>query len=172
MFITHVKCNVENHRLVDNGRTAEDVTQVTPPTVEHPTVEVNATGMLMKVDMPMVNRYNAMELEIAHNNGVNCNHLADPGIHDIELRVARQDYNVALGEIGFEGFKIRAKCVHKSTQKGSIETDNPFGSTEKYSILRYEEEIDGEIITLIDSTAGVNRINGVDYGSSVESLLK
>ena len=171
MYITHVKCNVENHRLIDNDRTVEDVTQVTPPTIEHPTTEVKASGMIMDVDMPNVQHYNAMELEIAHNNGVNCNHLADPGIHNIELRVVRQDYQVALGEIRYESFKIRARCVHKSTEKGSIETDNPYGSTDKYSILRYEEEVDGEIITLIDSTAGNNKINGVDYGSDIDSLL-
>lgn len=172
MFITHVKCNVENHRLIDGKRTVEDVTQVTPPTIEHPTTEINAAGMIMKVDMPLVTHFNAMELEIAHNNGVNCNHLADPGIHNIEFRVARQDYKVAKGQVNYEGFKIRARCVHKSTQKGSIETGNPYGSTEKYSILRYEEEFNGEIVTLIDSTAGIIRINGVDYGRDVESLLK
>ena len=61
--------------------------------------------------------------------------------------------------------------AHKSSEKGSIETGNPYGSTEKYSVLRYEEEIDGEIVTLIDSTAGIIRINGVDYSSKLSSLL-
>ena len=172
MFITHVKCNVENHRLIDGKRTIEDITQVTPPTIEHPTTEIKAAGMVAKVDMPNVMHYNAMELEIAHNNGKNCNYLSTPGIHNIEFRVARQDYKVAKGEIYFEGMKIRAKCVHKSTQKGSIETDNPYGSTEKYSVLRYEEEVNGEIVTLIDATSGNIKINGKDYGSDVENLLK
>lgn len=172
MFITHVKCNVENHRLLDGKKTVEDVTQVTPPTLEHPTSEIKAAGMIAKVDMPNIQQYNAMELEIAHNNGKNCNILARPGIHNIEFRVARQDYKVAKGTISYEGFKIRARCVHKSTQKGSIETDNPYGSTEKYSVLRYEEEVNGEVVTLIDSTSGKIRINGVDYGGEVEALLK
>ena len=172
MFITHVKCNVENHRLLDGKRTVEDVTQVTPPTLEHPTQEIKSSGMIAKVDMPNIAQFNAMELEIAHNNGKNCNHLADPGMHNIEFRVARQDYRIAKGAISYEGFKIRAKCVHKSTQKGSIETDNPYGSTEKYSVLRYEEEVNGEVWTLIDAMAGKIRINGVDYGSDIESLLK
>ena len=61
--------------------------------------------------------------------------------------------------------------AHKSSEKGSIETDNPYGSTEKYSVLRYEEEIDGEVVTLIDSTANIIRINGVDYSNELSSLL-
>ena len=70
-----------------------------------------------------------------------------------------------------ELIKIRVLGAHKSTEKGEIETDNPYGSTEKYSVLRYEEEVDGEIQTLIDSTAGIIRINGKDYSSELTSLL-
>lgn len=167
----NVHCNVEDHRLIDNGRKVEDVTSFTPPNLEHPTIEVKSAGMVADVDMPNQYHYNAMEYSIAHNNGNNCSHLSDLGVHNIEGRIARQNYNVALGEIELELIKIRVRGVHKSTEKGDIESGNPYGSTDKFSVLRYEEEIDGEVVTLIDATSGIIRINGVDYSSTLTSLL-
>ena len=83
----------------------------------------------------------------------------------------RQRYNVAAGEIEHESVKYRITGVHKSTEKGNIETGNPYGSTDKYSVLRYEEEIDGEIVTVADAMAGLIKFNGVDCTNVVENLL-
>lgn len=167
-----VYCNVEKHRVLDNKREVEDVTKIGLPTVAHPTITVKSVGMSMDVDMPDTTHLNAMELTIYHNNGVNGKYLADPGKHVIEARVARQQYNVPKGEIMHEGVKFRITCVHKETVKGDIETGNPYGSTEKYSVLRYEEEIDGTVTTIIDAMAGIIKFNGKDCVSAVDNLLK
>lgn len=171
MGVTHVKCNIEDHRVLDSGVRCEDVTSFTPPTLEHPTTEVKNSGMVMDVDIPNIYHFNAMEVKIAHNNGKNCSMLARPGVHNLEFRGARQDYVVAQGEIELELVKFRITCVHRSTEKGEVETDNPYGSTETYSVLRYSEEIAGEETVLIDSMAGIIRIDGVDYGDRLGSLL-
>lgn len=163
--------NVEGHRVLDDDRVVEDVTSVTLPTIEHPTTSISASGMAADVDMPNTTHVSAMEFSIAHNNGVNCKYLANPGKHFIETRVVRQRYNVAGGEIEHESMKVRITGVHKSTDKGSIETDNPYGSTDKYSVLRYEEELNGEVVTIVDAMAGVIKFNGIDCLSEIESLL-
>lgn len=163
--------NVADHRVLDNQRVCEDITSITLPTIKHPTTSISAAGMAMDVDMPNTTHLEAMEISIAHNNGVNCKYLANPGKHLIEARVARQKYTVAAGEIDLESVKYRITCVHKETDKGSVETGNPLGSTEKYSVLRYEEEINGEITTQIDAMAGIIKYNGTEYTSAVESLL-
>ena len=167
----NVLCNVEDHRLFDNGQKVEDITTIGLPTLEHPTTDVKSAGMVMDVQVPNIYHYNAMELEVSHNNGNNCSKLSDPGMHSIEARIARQNYNVTLGQVDLQVVKVRVVGIHKSTEKGDIETDNPYGSTEKYSILRYEEEIDGEVTTMIDSMAGIIRVNGREYGSELASLL-
>ena len=150
----------------------EDVTTVGLPTIEHPTTSVKAAGMVMDVDIPNIYHFNAMEFEISHNNGTNCNLLAAPGNHSLEFRVARDVYDSTKGETDLELVKVRVRGAHKSTEKGDIETGNPYGSTEKYSVLRYEEEIKGTVVTLIDSMAGIIRINGKDYSSKLKSLLE
>lgn len=164
--------NVEGHRVINNGRVTEDVTSVSLPTIEHPTSTISSAGMAMDVDMPNTTHLNAMEFGVSHNNGVNCKLLAVPGKHTIETRIVRQRYSVTNGVIEHESVKFRIVGVHKSTEKGNIETGNPFGSTDKYSVLRYEEEINGEITTVIDAMAGVIKFNGVDYTSTIENMLK
>lgn len=163
--------NVEGHKIIDNDRTVEDVTSVTLPTIKHPTTTIASSGMAMDVDMPNTTHLDAMDYSVSHNNGVNCKNLADPGKHFMELRIARQRYNVAAGEIEHESVKFRFTGVHVETGKGNIETGNPFGSTDKYSLLRFEEEINGEVTTIIDAMAGVIKINGKDCTSAIENLL-
>jgi len=167
-----VYCNIEKHRILDNKKEIEDVTKFGLPTIAHPTTDVKSSGMAMDVAMPDTTHLNAMDFTIYHNNGINCALLAQPGKHSIEARTARQRYDVAKGEIKHESVKFRIICVHVETQKGDIETGNPYGSTEKYSVLRYEEEVDGKVTTIADAMAGLIKFNGKDCTSEVDNLLK
>ena len=164
--------NVEGHRLIDNKRVCEDVTKVGLPTVKHPTTTINAAGMAMDVEMPNTTHLEAMEFSITHNNGVNCQYLSDPVKHTIEARVVRQRYNVAKGVIEHESVKFRVTGVPVDTQKGDIETGSPYGTTVRYSVLRYEEEVNGKVIIIADATAGIIKYNGKSYTDDVENLLK
>lgn len=164
--------NVEGHRVLDDSRVCEDVTSVTLPTISHPTTTISAAGMAMDVDIPNLNHLEAMEFGVAHNNGVNCAKLATPGKHNLELRVARQRYNVTKGDIEDESVKFRITGVHKSSEKGNIETGNPYGTTEKFSVLRYEEIVDGKQTVLVDAMAGIIKFNGKNYTDRIEKLLK
>lgn len=171
-MLSKVYNNIEGNRVLDNGKVCEDVTSFTLPTVSHPTNTISASGMAMDVDIPNTTHLEAMEFSVSHNNGVNCAALANPGKHNLEGRAVRQRYNVAKGEIEHESVKYRVIGVHKSTEKGSIETGNPYGSTDKYSVLRYEEIIDGVTTVLVDAMAGVITFNGKSYTDQVENLLK
>lgn len=164
--------NVEDHRIIDNKRTVEDVTKIGLPTIKHPTTSISASGMSMDVEMPDTTHLEAMDFTIYHNNGVNCNYLSEPGKHFLEARTVRQRYNVKKGEIEHESVKFRITGVHVESQKGDIETGSPYGTTEKYSVLRYEEEIDGKVVTIADAMAGLIKFNGKDFTSVIENMLK
>ena len=164
--------NIVDHRLFDGGTLVEDVTKVGLPDIQHPTTEINAAGMTMAVDMPNITHIEAMEYNVVHNNGVNCNLLASPGKHSQEFRVARQRYDVAKAEIKHESVKYRLVGIHKGSQKGDIETGAPYGTTDTYSCIRYEEEVNGKITVLIDAMAGIIQYNGKSYTDDVQNLLK
>lgn len=167
--------NVEGHRLIDRTKgqeyIVEDVTKVGLPTVSHPTTTIEkVAGMAMDVEMPNPTHAEAMELTIYHNNGLNCPVLENPE-HEFEFRIVRQRYNVTEGRIEHEGAKFRIKATFKSKEGGDIETGSPMGATCKYSVLRYEEEINGEIINCIDAVQGTLRKNGVDYIDEINQFL-
>lgn len=163
--------NIEDYRIIDNGRVVEDVTSVTLPNITRTSTSIDAAGMVGAVDVPSAYHVDAMEASVAHNNGINCRYLAEPGQHRLEFRIARQRYSVAQGEIGFESVKYRLTVLHKGSDKGSVERNNPLGTTENFSVLRFEEEQGGEMVTLLDLMSGQNQHNGVDYASPVQSLL-
>ena len=167
-----VYCNVQDHRLIDGKKTVEDVTKVGLPEFKSKTITVDAAGMIMSVDMPDKTHYEAAEYTVYHNNGINGSALELPGKHVQEFRTVRQRYDVAKGEIQHESVKFRLVGVHVETQKGDIETGSPYGSTEKYSCLRYEEEVNGKVTTVVDAMAGVIKYNGKVYTDAVQNLLK
>lgn len=167
----YVKINVEEHRLIDNKATLEDVTQVVLPTLEHPTTSIaNVSGMIMDIDMPNSIHLNAAEFSVVHNNGANCEKLQKPGKHEMEFRTVRQKYVTSSADVKHESVKYRLTGQHKSTEKGTIEKGNPWGSTEKYSLVRYEEIVDGKQTVLVD-ISGTYKVNGKDYSSDIQSML-
>ena len=169
---TKVYNNVEGHKVIDNKRTCEDVTKVGLPVVKHSSTTIKAAGMAVDVDMPDTTHLEPMEFTITHNNGVNCQYLANPGKHTIEVRLVRQRYNVPKGVIEHELEKYRVIGVHMETQEGDVETGSPIGSTEKYSVLRYEKEVNGKNVILADAMTGDIKYNGKSYTEEVEKLLK
>lgn len=167
-----VYVNVEDYKLLDGRMTIEDVTKVGLPTIKHKTNTIDVAGMAVAVDMPDTSHMEAMDYTIYHNNGVNCKYLGTPGRHIQEFRAVRQRYTTAKAEVGFESVKYRLVGIHVETTKGDIETGSPIGSTDKYSCVRYEEEINGEVVTIIDAMAGVIKFNGVSYTDSIQNLLR
>ena len=164
--------NVESYKMFDGADTVEDVTSVSLPTIEHPTTEIKAAGMAGDIDMPNLLHINSMSYSIAHNNGLNSHLLPLPRRHEQELRIARQVYDVNGAEIGYESVKCRFVGVHVKTEKGSVESGNPMGSTEDYSCLRYEEEVNGTVRMLVDIMANKIVFNGVDYTNDINQFLE
>lgn len=165
--------NIEGHKIIDNGKTIEDVTKIGLPTLKHPTTSIsNVSGMAMDVDMPNPTRIEAADFTIYHNNGLNCQYLAAPGKHVCEVRTVRQVYSTAKGEIKHESVKYIVTGIHVETQKGDMETGSPLGSTEKYSLIRFEEIVDGKETVVIDAMAGIIKYNGKKYTDVVADMLK
>lgn len=167
-----MKINVVDHLLLDNNREVEDVTSVVLPMLEHPTTAIDTSGIALAMDIPDMTKFNAAEYSIAHNNGTNSQYLAQPGLHTDEFRTVRQKYTTSKTKIEYESVKYRLTGIHKSTEKGTIETGNPWGSTDKYSLLRYEEIVDGKQTMLVDGPNNIIKINGKDYAGDVQKLLK
>jgi phage tail tube protein FII len=164
--------NIAGLRVLLDGQELEDVIKVTLPDIEHTTTDISSAGMVADVKMPDMTHFAAMEVQVQHNNGRNCNLLAAPGKHTLEVRTARQVYDIAKADISHVPDRYRMIVTPTKASKGDIEKSNPYGTTNTLSVLRYEEVLNSKTVTLIDAMAGVVSVNGKEYSSEIDNLLK
>lgn len=168
---TKIYNNVVDNRLLYDKARCEDITSVTLPNLEHPTDTLQGEGLTAEIEVANQSKVNAMELSIAHNNGVNCNMLKRPGNHTIEFRLARQKYDVAKRTMGYESVKYIFEVQHKSTESGTVERGNPLGDTEKYAVFSYKKLIAGKLVDHVDATAGILKLDGKDCVQDMDKYL-
>lgn len=168
----YVHNNLAGLRVYFDGKLVEDVTNYTPPSEKYKTTSISSAGMAGDVEFPNQTSIEAMESSLAHNNGLNCNLLMNPGKHTLEVRAVRQKYNVAKSQMEHERITWRDTVFHKNRDGGSIEMGNPYGSTDKFAVVRHEEEINGKQTKLLDIPNNKIAHNGKSVTDEIENLLK
>jgi phage tail tube protein FII len=167
-----VASNVVDHRVYDGGVNVEDITSITLPNIEYAKADFeNIAGLVGALSFANPAYVGLMTCEIAHNNGLNCDELETPVMHEIEFRLARQDLNVPDTALEYGSAKYRIAGQPVTVNNGTIERGNPLGSTVTYNLTRFIKEIAGKTVTHIDIPAGIVVINGHDFGSQVKNIL-
>ena len=85
--------------------------------------------------------------------------------------MARQVISTATGNSAPELTKVRFTGTPMKVTRGSVERGNPRGQSVQFSVQRYEEEVGGKTVILIDALAGILQINGKDYASEINRIL-
>ncbi len=163
--------NVIDHRLLDGDVTVEDVMTITPPEIKFKTTEMDVAGMIGAIDIPDISGLEKMTMDINHNKGLNHEVLNTPGKHKFEFRIARQRLSTSNAELSAEGVKIRVTAMFVGEKRSEVERGNPMATTNTYSVLRFEEEVNGKQTTCIDVLAGIVKVNGKDYSNDYQHLL-
>lgn len=166
-----VYANVAHQKIMDGANEVEDVTKVGLPDVAFTTTEFNTSGLAGVLELANPSHVEKMNYSIAHNNGTNCHLLETPGTHEQEFRLARQYLDTAKADMQYDSVKIRVKGQPIKVSHGDVELGNPLGSTVEYACQRFEKEVNGEIVTLIDVAAGMVTVNGVDYMEPIRSII-
>lgn len=162
---------VIDQRLFDGDTLVEDVTSIDTPEIEYVSDEVDIPGATAKINIVMPYQVGAMTVTVNHNNGNGCDGLNAPETHKIELRMARQVISTATGNSEPELTKVRFTGTPMKVTRGSVERGNPRGQSVQFSVQRYEEEVNGKVVILIDALAGILQINGKDYASEINRIL-
>lgn len=151
----------------DGELVARDVT-VTLPAVTPTTAELKAMGT---VEIPNLSQLEAMELAIT-KQGVDSSlgKLAKPAAQEIEIRWV-QDVMKSDGTTSPEGCKAFVKCISKGLPGLSVEPGSASENEFTFSVLRYQLYVGGKEVLLADMLNTILKINGKDYGKSIDSLL-
>ena len=100
----------------------------------------------------------------------NSSKLAKPGLHNLELRFAR-DVQQANGQMVPEGTKIYITGINKRYDPGKVEPPTTMDGSCEFEVLRYRQVIASEETLLIDKRNYIYKVNGVDYTSQIRALL-
>lgn len=168
---TYVQSDFVRFHVYFDGIFVEDVMSYTPPARQYKTTTIESAGMSGDVKVANQTAIEAMDAALAHNNGVNTHLLLTPGVHTVEVRAVRQKYNVVQSRMDYERITWRDRVQHIERDAGNVETGNPYGNTDKFSVYRHEEIINGRQ-TRLDEVYGKLVTNGVSATDEIDNLLK
>lgn len=163
--------NVVDHKIYDGGVEIINVQEVVLPSIEFNTTDFTPGGIAGDLTLPNFYKLKAMTISVKHNGGSQNRELKRLGRHNFEFRLAVQELNGDTGELEAKAVKYRVGAVLTSTSDDKVSRDNPISNESQYSVLTYQEEIDGEIVTDIDILADKIMINGVTYTDKIAALL-
>lgn len=150
----------------DGKLVARDVT-VTLPEVAAVTAEVNAGG---PIDLPITGQTEAMEATIT-KLGVDADiaTLMSHQHHTLEIR-AVQDILTPNGK-ALRSIRAVLGVIPKTIPGISLEFSSIPENELAFSVLSYKLYVDNKEVIYIDKPNNIYRVNGRDFGASVESLL-
>ena len=151
-----------------DGVLCADDAEITPPDVEFMTATLQGAG---EIEVPLAGLVNSMELGI-NTQGISnrMTKLAQPQKHKIVINAVQQ-------VVGIDGSTINEQIKYTVTGFGkkvpSTATKQGEASSQEYtvSVTSYKAVVDGEVIINIDKLTGDCVVNGVNYGTSIRSLL-
>lgn len=142
--------------------------RVTTPEIARKVIETQLPGGTFEIP---IDEMDAMEATItATSKDANTYRLAAPGIHKIEKReIVTILKNSATEEHLVKTF-INGACKAIPADESTLyeESEREF----PYSVLRMQSFYDGKEVLLIDIEKGQYKVNGIDYSSRLNNLLK
>lgn len=151
----------------DNTLVAKDVA-FTLPGVEFIKATVQAMG---NMDVPLIGLLEHMELAITKiglDKGLSrLNRLEK---QNLEFRWV-QDVVKSDGSVGVEGCKAYIRTMPGAFPEIGVEVGSSVEAENTYGVTRMQIYANGEEICLIDRLAGILRIDGKDYMSTINNLL-
>lgn len=157
-----------NTAYCDGVLVARNVT-LTLPEVTHVLATVQTA--LGEMEVPLYGLIESMEATI-QKIGVDMGlaRLCQLKNKTLEYRWAQQ-VTKTNGEVAVEGCKAFLRFIPKSIPAIEVNPGDSIELDVPGSVTRYQLFCNGAEMLLVDKLAGILRINGVDYGGNLDSLL-
>lgn len=81
---------------------------------------------------------------------------------DFQIRASLDEYDPAVGRIAQKPLVCYVKAAQKVLPLGEFQSHEKVGLETQYTVTYVKLEIDGQIITEIDVSANIYKVNGVD----------
>lgn len=164
--------------LIINFRVYEDayeylgMSEATLPEVSNLTEEITGAGIAGNVETAVLGHIEAMTLTLNFRTVTRAAiRLAEPRIHNIELRAAQQVTNMQTGMIETVQAKHIMKVRPKKFAPGKLAVASAADASGEYAVSYYALYLDGKKTVEIDPMNFIYYINGTNYLDDVKRAL-
>lgn len=148
------------------------MSEATLPEVSNLAEEITGAGIAGNVEAVVLGHIEAMTLTLNFRTVTKAAiRLAEPRIHNIDLRAAQQVRNTQTGKIETVAAKHIMKVVPKKFAPGKLAAASAADASGEYAVSSYTLYLDGKKVVEIDQLNFVYYINGTDYLASVKRAL-
>lgn len=161
-----------NFAIYEDGKEFLGMAKVTLPDLTALTQSVSGAGIGGNMDAIIIGHYDAMTLGLNFRTTTEASiSLAQPRRHNLDLRVAQQDYDTVGGALTVRKVKHVFVVVPKSTKGGTVAPASPTDGSGEYAVYYWAAYIDGKKKLEIDQANLICLIDGVDYLAEVRKAL-
>lgn len=161
-----------NFRVYEDANEYLGMSEATLPEMSNLAEEITGAGIAGNVEAVVLGHIEAMTLTLNFRTVTKAAiRLAEPRIHNIDLRAAQQVRNTQTGRIETVAAKHIMKVVPKKFAPGKLAAASAADASGEYAVSYYALHLDGKRMVEIDPLNFIYYINGTDYLADVRRAL-
>jgi P2 family phage contractile tail tube protein len=133
---------------------------------------IKGSGIMGEIDWPSY--LGVGSAQFSYNmrvDDVKAAYMSAPGKKRFEVRWVTDKIDTSGANIGIDSHKAVIIGVPKKYDAGKVEVNSASDGSNDLEVLYYKKTVNGKEIIEIDKLNYIYRVNGVDYGANVKSLL-
>lgn len=161
-----------NFRVYEDANEYLGMSEAALPEVSSLVEEITGAGIAGNVEAVVLGHSEAMTLTLNFRTVTRAAiRLAEPRIHNIDLRAAQQVTNTRTGKIETVAAKHILKVRPKKFAPGKLAVASAADASGEYAVSYYALYLDGKKVVEIDPLNFIYYINGTDYLADVRKAL-
>ena len=158
--------------VYEDAKNFVGISQATLPNINFLTQQITGAGISGNVEAVLTGMVDAMSLTLNFRNATDAAvKLMAPKKHNIDLRVAEQNWDTAAIKKTISADKYVMVVIPKNTQPGTVAPASAADASGEYSVYYYAGYKDGAKLWEIDPWNYKCEIGGVDYKKDVRKAL-
>lgn len=148
------------------------VAKVTLPDINYITQSISGAGIAGNVEAVLQGMVDVMSLGMEFRSATGAAvSLLKPVKHNIDLRVAEQNWDTVRAAAGIDADKFALVIIPKSSKFGSVAPASGADASGEYAVYYYAGYKNGVKLWEIDPWNYICNIGGVDYLAAVKAAL-
>lgn len=163
---------IVNYAIYEDATECLGTAEVTFPELSSLTEEISGAGIAGKLESVIIGHLEAMTATFSFRTVTAAAvKLNEPRIHNIDCRVAQQNYNTVTAQMGTGAVKHIMKMIPKKFAPGKAAAASAADASGEYAVRYYAMYLDGELVTEVDPVRFIYKVNKIDYLADVRKAL-